>query len=770
MIDIISRQIKGVIENSVFNQVNGLGLKISNPIARAIASRAAEELSVIVAQSVNLGTNKQLNVIPQNLIGIKNPVNVTTSNLGSTGIAGNLGNILNTQLNSQLTDRLVTIIERELRLSLPADKRNLINFAGIAAVLTQALTPTISGTINTALGGITNAIFNRNQTTPLTLPNASSLFSSFLGGSSGLNFNQLLGKIDGQYASTTANKYLGQAKTFDINNAQNQEKLVTLKQGFIDPEANYPTKEYAGQSETNKLAQGDVRGTVVQAKNTSRMLGAKLPGGEAWDQPESPYKGEYPYNKVTQTEGGHILEMDDTPGAERIHLYHKSGTFVEIDVNGSVVMRTKGSKYEIIDRNGKIAISGSADISVNGACNIFVGNDANIEVEGDTNLICHNDITAQAGGTLNLSAVEELNISSGNVNIEAYHSMNVKSNVALIVSTTKDLSFRSNTDAYVQATTFYQNTTNSYHQTITNMYEKLGGSKFTQTVGAVNYKVGGSFNADTGGEMYLNSGNAVDSQNSKSANVAGPSNIGIIAGRKDITDNSVDDPVTLTLADPYALKLEEEPAASGEYAAHKDLILTSGFATSEEFDTVPVALETNSDTSTQGEIITPSEDVKKFTALPGNFNLSPNFTVEMLSSKAALTKNFIEEEQDGLKYGDIVYNLTAVALNILEPAYNVYPKLFVASGYRSKASSSKNSIHPQGKCVDIQFQGATKEDYFEYAKQLVKVLNYDQFILHYCNYTNNPWIHISFQGSNNRKEVMTFWNNKKHSNGLAKLV
>ena len=770
MIDIISTQIKGVIENSVFNQVNGLGLKISNPIARAIASRAAEELSVIVAQSVNLSTNRQLNVIPQNLIGQKNPVNVTTSNLGSTGVASNLGNILNTQLNSQLTDRLVTIIERELRLSLPADKRNLINFAGLAATLTQALAPMIGGTISTALGGITNAIFGRNQTTPLTLPNASNLFGSFLGGGSGLNFNQLLGKIDGQYASTTANKYLGQAKSFDINNQKNQEKLVTLKQGFIDPEANYPTKEYAGQSETNKLAQGDVRGTVVQAKNSSRMLGAKLPGGEAWDQPESPYKGEYPYNKVTQTEGGHILEMDDTPGAERIHLYHKSGTFVEIDVNGSVVMRTKGSKYEIIDRNGKIAIRGSADISVNGACNIFVGNDANIEVEGDTNLTCHNDITAQAGGTFNLSSVEEFNISSGNVNIEAYNSMNVKSNVSLIVSTTKDLSLRSNTDAFVQATTLYQNTTNSYHQTITNMYEKLGGSKFTQTVGAVNYKVGGSFNADTGGEMYLNSGNAVDSQNSKSANVAGPSNIGIISGRKDITDNSVDDPITLTLADPYALRLEEEPAASGEYAAHKDLILTSGFATSEEFDTTPVAIETNSDTSTQNEIITPSEDVKKFTALPGNFNLSPNFTVEMLSSKATLTKSFIEEEQDGLKYGDIVYNLTAIALNILEPAYNVYPKLTVASGYRTKAISSQSSMHPQGKCVDIQFQGATKEDYFEYAKQLVKVLNYDQFILHYCNYTNNPWIHISFQGSNNRKEVMTFWNNKKHSDGLARLV
>jgi hypothetical protein len=103
------------------------------------------------------------------------------------------------------------------------------------------------------------------------------------------------------------------------------------------------------------------------------------------------------------------------------------------------------------------------------------------------------------------------------------------------------------------------------------------------------------------------------------------------------------------------------------FNTHKDLILTSGFAASEEFDYVPVSIDTNNDTSTQGEIILPSEEIKKYTELPGNFNLSPNFTVEMLSSKATLTKSFIEETE-GIKFGDIIYNLTAVALNILEPA------------------------------------------------------------------------------------------------------
>lgn len=778
MIDILSTQVKGVLENEVFRQVSSLNLNIQSATLRAIVSRAAEELSVLVSQSVNTSTNKQLEDIPKNLIGNKNPVDLVNSNIGSSGLTSNLSNIIDTQLNAALTDRLVTIIESELKLALPQDKRSVINFTALAATLTQLVTPAVSSSINTALSGIAGAIFGRNNSTPLTIQGVTGLFGR-------LNSGIALEQLTSQFSSSIANKYLTQAQNFSITNEDNQQKLTATKRGFIDPEANYPTQEYAGISETNKLAQGDARGTIVQDKNQKRMTGAKLPGGEAWDQPESPFKGEYPYNKVTQTESGHIIEMDDTPGAERIHMYHRTGTFVEIDANGSVVVRSVGSKYEIIDCNGKIAISGKADISVNGACNIFVGNDANIEVEGDCNLTCHNDITAQAGGKLNLSATEELNISSANVNIEAYNAMNVKSNVSLLMSASDVVSMRSNTQFFLQSQELYQNTTTEFNMTknlhemveegsyrsADNFHVKTGSDIFINAGGDINNLAGGDFNAD-GSAVHLNSGNSTgadDPEESKSANIAGISNIGILSGRKDIEEIVVDDPVSLTLADPYALRLEEDQDA-GDRASHRDLILTSGFATAEEFDEKPVVLDTDSGASQQSIMVQPDEELKKFTELPGNFNLSPNFTVEDLSSKAALTKSFITPVDGELTYGEIVYNLQAIALNILEPAYNVYPTLIVASGYRTKEISSKNSMHPTGKCVDIQFQGATKEDYYEFAKQLVKVLNYDELILHYCNYTNNPWIHISYSGSNNRKKVSTFWNNIKHSDGLSKLA
>lgn len=76
---------------------------------------------------------------------------------------------------------------------------------------------------------------------------------------------------------------------------------------------------------TNKLTRGE--NTLTKSVSVS---GA----------PSDPYAAVYPNNKVTQTTSGHVIEIDDTPNAERIHIRHKSGTFVEFHPDGSVVIKT----------------------------------------------------------------------------------------------------------------------------------------------------------------------------------------------------------------------------------------------------------------------------------------------------------------------------------------------------------------------------------------------------------------------------------------------
>ena len=759
---LITKQIQGVLENSIFNKIIALNLKIPNPILRAVISRVAEVGAVDIVKQVSQASNQQLTDIPKNIIGPFNPVNIVNGNNGPTQISNNIDGIIQQQLLLQATDKIVSKLQSQLRLSLPTDKLGIINFDALAASLIQGITPTVGKTISTAVGGFADAIFGRNQTPKVTTNNIETLFGT-------LPPEEALAKADEIFDASIANSALNEAKNFDINSTENREKLEVLERGFTDPNANYPTKEYAGISETNKLAQGDSRGTIVQEKNNNRMRGAKLPGGEAWDEPTSAYNGAYPYNKVTQSESGHIFEIDDTPGSERLHIYHKSGTYIEIDSNGSMVRRTKGSSYEIIDRNGKISIAGKADISINGACNIFVGNDANIEVEGDVNLTCHNDITAQAGGTFNLSAVEEFNIASGNVNIEAYYTMNQKS-TTMNMHSKENMHMRSNADIKVQAT---------------NLFDFVSDTIYTQAAGAINLKSGSNTNIDSGAKIdllasdnvnldgsavHLNSGNAGAASESAESVIAGSSNIGVIAGRKDISDNDKNDPLVLSLADSRSIALEEETQSPEDSSSQKNLIISEGFANAADLSEPPTAVDSRSVESEQQNFVEPDVKLKTVTQLPGNYNLSPNFTVEMLSSKAAVTRDPVRGHEKAT-YGEIIFNLQAIALNVLEPVKKIYPNMFVTSAFRDpgNASNAKTSQHPLGQGVDIQFKGITKKEYFEIATKLAKVLKYDQMILEYCSYANNPWIHISY-AVKNRSQVLTFHNHKTHSQGLTQLA
>jgi hypothetical protein len=83
----------------------------------------------------------------------------------------------------------------------------------------------------------------------------------------------------------------------------------------------------------------------------------------------------------------------------------------------------------------------------------------------------------------------------------------------------------------------------------------------------------------------------------------------------------------------------------------------------------------------------------------------------MLSSKAGVTRDPIRGHT-GATYGEIVFNLQAVALNVLEPIKKIYPNMFVTSAFRDpgNASNAKTSQHPLGQGVDIQFKGITKKD------------------------------------------------------------
>ena len=191
--------------------------------------------------------------------------------------------------------------------------------------------------------------------------------------------------------------------------------------GFQDPNNKYPYQRETNESSIPRLAKGDIRDTIVTLKEQSRALGIPIAlNGGTWNQPHSSYGGRYPFNSVKQTESGHVIEVDDTPGKERLHTYHRSGTFEEIDQSGTKVTRIVGDGYTIVDRNGFVSIDGVADVTVSGNVNVYCRSDANIQVEGSANM--------EIGGSMNLGVAKDFNLAvQGNLSMWANGTFNLQS-------------------------------------------------------------------------------------------------------------------------------------------------------------------------------------------------------------------------------------------------------------------------------------------------------------------------------------------------------
>jgi uncharacterized protein (TIGR02594 family) len=103
------------------------------------------------------------------------------------------------------------------------------------------------------------------------------------------------------------------------------------------------------------------------------------------DEPENATirNPQYPHNKVTSTTSGHVIEIDDTPEFERLHFYHKTGTNIEMQPNGDMVIHTRndGSLYEAISGQQKSYVKGDKELFCEGDYTMTIFGNLNIQVQ-----------------------------------------------------------------------------------------------------------------------------------------------------------------------------------------------------------------------------------------------------------------------------------------------------------------------------------------------------------------------------------------------------
>lgn len=133
----------------------------------------------------------------------------------------------------------------------------------------------------------------------------------------------------------------------------------------------------------NKNADVD---TVLAAKKTSQstQINIKTAGGTTFSEPTPPYHAVYPYNRVRETESGHVLEFDDTPSHERVHLAHRTGSFVEMHPNGDVVNKVAKDNYDITHANAYEHVEGTKFVTIDKGAKLLVnakGSNQSYEIE-----------------------------------------------------------------------------------------------------------------------------------------------------------------------------------------------------------------------------------------------------------------------------------------------------------------------------------------------------------------------------------------------------
>ena len=137
-------------------------------------------------------------------------------------------------------------------------------------------------------------------------------------------------------------------------------------------------------------------------------------------------------------------------------------------------------------------------------------------------------------------------------------------------------------------------------------------------------------------------------------------------------------------------------------------------------------------------------------------NLTKNFTLsELTKSETALRKGLDNEPTQ-----EIISALQLLAVNVLQPVRDHYAKgVKVNSGYRSPevnaaVGGSRTSDHCKGQAADIEIPGVANAELAEYIKER---LQFTQLILEF--YTqgvpDSGWVHVSYDPSNLKKQVMT---------------
>lgn len=215
--------------------------------------------------------------------------------------------------------------------------------------------------------------------------------------------------------------------------------------------------------------------TYISTKRNNRIENIESSDGIYWSEPEPWYDAEYPWNHVIKLSNGIVLELDNTTGRERIHIYHPSNTFLEIEKNGDMHVKNNRHKYVLTVENRKEFVGGNSILDIDKSRFLRVTGDERKKVQEEKILLVNdsehitvdNNRRESVGSNRDLRVDSDKRESVGNdkhIEVEGNQYENIGENLEISIGSDKKI--------------------------------KINGNYSLEVSGNLSFKVGGTFNVD----------------------------------------------------------------------------------------------------------------------------------------------------------------------------------------------------------------------------------------------------------------------------------
>jgi hypothetical protein len=161
------------------------------------------------------------------------------------------------------------------------------------------------------------------------------------------------------------------------NDPRNETELSAAPVKPNETATGYPRR--LDEPTTSRLARNEsIDDSIVSLKKAKKA--SKV-------EPDPYYNAKYPYNNVYESESGHAMEFDDTKDNERVHLYHRSGSYIEWGPAGDRAERIQKDKFTVVVGNEKVYVKGDVTVYVDGNVNMQVGGTYTVQSGGTMTFI-----------------------------------------------------------------------------------------------------------------------------------------------------------------------------------------------------------------------------------------------------------------------------------------------------------------------------------------------------------------------------------------------